>query len=521
MEKKYDAIIVGSGIGGLTTAVLLTKVFKKKVLVLEQHFKAGGQTHEFMRVKNGKKYHWDVGVHYIGEMKEGLKYRKIFDFLTNNQLKWNKMPHYFEKFIYPDFTFKQPSNPQEFEADLIKMFPEEKVGIIQYFKDIRTASSWFQKDISSKIMPSLFRYIVRFLNNKNQDLALSTTKNYLDKNFKSEKIKALLTSIWGDYGLSPDKSAFVMHAVVVRSYWYGGYYPVGGASSFAEYMVPIIENGGGAVLTARNVEKIIIKDNKAIGVKVKKRDKEEEYFADATISNAGAYNTYFNLISKKIDIPFKDEIESAVSKLSSNTLYLGLKESPEKLGIKGENHWIFTSYDHNSIFNNSDSYEKIHSAFVSFPSLKNPEAKSHTAEIINFSSFENLKNWKDTKWMKRGDEYENFKTSYSKMLLEFVEKSIPGLTELVDYAELSTPLTMEYFTKWKNGSFYGIPVTPERYKYKWITPKTPVKNLYLTGTDAATLGVIGGMMGGLLSTSVVVGGMSMMRIMKEIGKNYG
>jgi len=518
MSKNYDTIIVGSGIGGLTTAVLLTKVFKKKVLVLEQHFKAGGQTHEFMRVKNGKKYHWDVGVHYIGEMKEGLKYRKIFDFITDNQLKWNKMPHYFEKFIYPDFTFKQPSNPKEFEADLIKMFPEEKEGVIQYFKDIRTASRWFQKDISSKTMPSFFRYIVRFLNNKNQDLALSTTKDYLDKNFKSEKIKALLTSIWGDYGLSPDKSAFVMHAIVIRSYWYGGYYPVGGASSFADHMVPIIEKGGGEVLTARTVENIIIKNNRAIGVRVKKRGEVEEYFAEDIVSNAGVYNTYFKLISDEIDIPFREEIENAQSSLSSNTLYLALKESPEKLGIKGENHWIFTSYDHEKVFDKNDESQQIHSAFVSFPSLKNPKATAHTAEIINFSHFDSMHKWANTKWMKRGKDYEEFKKEYSKELLDFAEKYIPGLSDLVAYSELSTPLTLEYFTKWKNGSFYGIPVTPDRYKYKWITPKTPIKNLYLTGTDAATLGVIGGMMGGLLSTSVIMGGMSMFRIMKEVSK---
>ncbi len=519
MNNKYDAIVIGSGIGGLTTAVLLTKIFKKKVLVLEQHFIAGGQTHEFKRVKNGKKFHWDVGVHYIGEMEKGLKYRKIFDFITDNKLQWNKMPHYFEKFIYPDFTFKQPSNPKEFEADLINKFSEEKEGIIQYFKDIRIATGWFQKDISSKTMPSLIRFIIRFFNNKKADLALSTTKNYLDKNFKSEKIKALLTSIWGDYGVPPDKSAFVMHAMVVRSYWYGGYYPVGGASSFAKFMVPIIEEGGGKILTATNVEKIIIKNNKAIGVKVNKRGKQEEFFAEDIISNAGAYNTYFKLIGKEIDIPFREEIKKAQSSLSSNTLYLGLKESPEKLGIKGENHWLFSSYDHSKVFGEIKMSQQIISAFVSFPSMKNPKAETHTAEIINFSHFENMHKWVDTKWMKRGKDYEKFKEEYAKKLLEFAEKSIPGLSALVDYSELSTPLTLEHFTKWKNGSFYGIPVTPERYKYKWITPKTPVKNLYLTGTDAATLGVIGGMMGGLLSTSVIIGGMSMMKIMKEVSKN--
>ncbi len=519
MKNKFDTIVIGSGIGGLTTAVLLSKIYKKKVLVLEQHFKAGGQTHEFMRVKNGKKYFWDVGVHYIGEMKKGLMSRKIFDYITDNKLKWNKMPHHFENFIYPNFNFRQPANPKEYKKDLIKMFPSEENGIHQYFKDIRKASSWFQKDISSKGMPSFLSFLIKLLNKKNSKLALSTTKNYLDKTFKDQKIKALLTSTWGDYGLPPEKSAFVMHAIVNRSYWYGGYYPVGGASSFAENMVPIIENGEGKVLTARTVENIIIKNNKAIGVKVKKGNKEEEYFADTIVSNTGAYNTYCKLVNEDINIPFRDEIKNAVSSLSANTLYLGLKESPEKLGIKGENCWIFTSYDHDNTFNESKTSEDIHSAFVSFPSLKNPEAKTHTAEIISFSHFENMKKWKDTKWMKRGDTYKKFKEAYSKKLLEFTDKSIPGLSELVDYSELSTPLTLEYFTKWENGSFYGIPVSPKRYKYNWISPKTPIKNLYLTGSDAATIGVIGAMMGGLLTTAVINGGMSMLKIMKEVGKN--
>ena len=521
MKNKFDAIVIGSGIGGLTSAVLLTKIYKKKVLVLEQHFKAGGQTHEFMRVKNGKKYFWDVGVHYIGGMNDGNKFRKIFDFITNNKLKWNKMPHFFEHFIYPDFNFKQPSNPKEFKKDLIKMFPAEEYGIHQYFKDIRKVSGWFQKDIASKAMPSFMSFIIKKLNKKNSKLALSTTKNYLDATFKDEKIKALLTSTWGDIGLPPEKSVFVMHAIVIRSYWNGGYYPVGGASSFAKNMVPIIENGEGEVLTARTVENIIIKNNKAIGVKVKKGDKEYEYYADTIISNVGAYNTYCKLIHPNINIPFRNEIKNAVSSLSANTLYLGLKESPEKLGIKGENCWIFTSYDHSKTFEESKTSEEIHSAFVSFPSLKNPEAKTHTAEIISFSHFENMEKWKDTKWMKRGDAYKLFKEEYSKQLLEFTEKSIPGLIELVDYSELSTPLTLEYFTKWEKGSFYGIPVTPKRYKYKWISPKTPIKNLFLTGSDAATIGVCGAMLGGVLTTAVINGGMSMIKIMKEIEKSAG
>ena len=86
-NDKYDVIIIGSGISGLAAGVLLSK-YGKKVLILEKHFKAGGWTHTFKR----NKYEWDVGIHYIGEVhSKKSPVRKLFDIITNNQLKWTKM----------------------------------------------------------------------------------------------------------------------------------------------------------------------------------------------------------------------------------------------------------------------------------------------------------------------------------------------------------------------------------------------------------------------------------------------
>ena len=110
MENKYDVIVIGSGIGGMTTAAILSRLAKKKVLVLEQHFELGGQTHEFRR--KGK-FSWDVGLHYVSMMEEDSVGKKVFDYITKGQVKWNHLPYEFEKFIYPDFTFTVPSNEEE------------------------------------------------------------------------------------------------------------------------------------------------------------------------------------------------------------------------------------------------------------------------------------------------------------------------------------------------------------------------------------------------------------------------
>ncbi len=517
--EKYDVIIIGSGIGGLTAAVLLAKLEQKKVLLLEQHFVPGGQTHDFTRRKDGNTYQWDVGVHYIGGMDEGYMQRRIFDYLTDGKLKWEKMPPVFEKFVYPDFTIEKPSDIKEYTKILIEKFPEEKDAIIRYFKDIKKAAAWFGNHIMSKAAPKVISLSMEITGSFTKKMALSTTKAYLDSRFKDEKLKAVLTSIWGDYGLPPSESAFAQHAIVVKSYFHGAFYPVGGAGEIAKTMIPIIEAAGGKVQLNTNVTEIIVENNIATGVKATHKKETQSYFAETIISNVGAYNTYNRLLKPEINIPFRAEVTGLDKNgLSSVTLYLGLKDSPEKIGIKGENYWLFADYDHDKMVQRQmDSDEiNINFGFLSFPSLKDPKAKGHTAELISFISPEFFQQWKGESWMKRDKSYYELKDTISNKLLAYAEKSVPGLSALVDYKELSTPLTMEYFTKWPNGHFYGIPGTPERLKADWISPKTPVKNLYLTGTDASTLGVFGALMGGIatVATMSAKGFFKVLKLMK-------
>lgn len=505
-RNDYDAIIIGSGIGALTTASLLSQLKNKRVLILEKHWVIGGQTHVFKR----KKFHFDVGVHYIGNMDQKCMPRQIFNFITENNLEWNKMPHIFEKFVYPDFTFEVPAHPKEYKEKLIEQFPKEKDAIEQYFLDVKIASKWMEGNYASSFQVPILKFFTGIIKpKKGKELALSITKDYMDQHFDDPKLKAVLCSQWGDFGLPPSKSAFGMHSLIVTHYFYGGYYPEGGSKNIAKFIVPTIEKKGGNLLVNQDVEEVIIEKNRAIGVKVKEKHGKKftmkNYYAPVIISSVGFHGTFNHLVKEKVS--FLPELEQLSGGMSAISLYVGLKEDPSKLGVKGENYWISGSYDHDDTYGKRNEIVegKIDSCYLSFPSLKEQNPEKHTAEIVTFADFEAFEKWKDQPWKRRGEDYEALKDKIAEGLIRCVENQHPGFRDLIEYCELSTPLTMENFTSKLAGRMYGLAHTPQRFASEWVKPQTPFKGLYVTGGDICTTGVVGAMMGGVATASVLDG----------------
>ncbi len=144
-HQDYDVIVIGSGIGGLATASLLTRLARQRVLVLERHFRLGGFTHEFQR----KGFRWDVGLHYVGGMAPGSTSRGLMDLVTGGAVEWDPMPHDFEVFHYPDLRLRAPSDPAEYRDRLVEAFPHEERGIDAYFRDVRRAGSQAAATVTS------------------------------------------------------------------------------------------------------------------------------------------------------------------------------------------------------------------------------------------------------------------------------------------------------------------------------------------------------------------------------------
>jgi all-trans-retinol 13,14-reductase len=194
------------------------------------------------------------------------------------------------------------------------------------------------------------------------------------------------------------------------------------------------------------------------------------------------------------------------------SLYVGLSKSAEELGLVGTNLWIYPSFDHDA---NVERFARNLDApfpfvYLSFPSAKDPEfVQRHpgksTIDVITMAPYAAFSHWADTRWKRRGDDYDVFKQRLATRLQEEVERQVPAVLGHIEHAELSTPLTTRHFMNYAEGEIYGLSATPARYALRELGARTPVRGLYLAGQDAATLGVAGALFGGVVAASAVLG----------------
>jgi len=513
--EVFDAVVVGSGVGGLAAASLLARVGGKRVLVLERHFKPGGFTHTFER----RRWRWDVGVHYVGGMGDGEPSRRLFDLASGGALHWTRLPRLFERFVYPGLTLEVPDDEAGYRAALAEKFPGERPAIDRWFRALRAAAGWANRHFLGLALP---RPAAALLARPGRAFALRTTAEALDATVREPLLKAVLASQWGDYGLPPSQSAFAVHALIATHYLRGAYYPSGGAGEIARTFLRQVEAAGGECRVNSEVREIRVEEGRVRGVRVVAREggraSEVEIRAPVVISDAGVAATYGRLLGNAVG-PRAAEGTAAAGN-SAVTLYLGLRESPAGIGFSGQNTWLYEDADHDRAFAARGELllGKARFAYLSFPSMKDPTARSHTAEVVAVTDDGGFSRWRDLPWKRRGEEYERLKATVAGALLDLVERHAPGFRDLVAYQELSTPLTVEHFTGHPRGRIYGVPATPERFRDRRHGVRTPVKGLFLAGADATSLGVVGAFMGGVLAAGLALGPAGVARIMAEASR---
>ncbi|MCK9360715.1 NAD(P)/FAD-dependent oxidoreductase [Patescibacteria group bacterium] len=508
-NDQYDAIVIGSGIGGLSVASLLSRQ-GKKVLMLERHYEIGGYTHAFKR----KGYQWDVGLHYVGQVHiEGSTLNKVFRYISDEKLKWAPLDNAYDRAVFGDKRFDFVTGKENLRAELKKNFPDAKdhASIDAYFKLLEEVENvgigYFVEKALPPFLARIFGPMLRLKLLKYSDqITLDVLKTITD----NEKLIGVLTAQYGDFGLLPAESSFYMHALVANHYMEGGAYPVGGAANIANTVIPVIEKAGGSVLFYADVKQVIVEGNKAIGVEMADGKK---IYAKYIISDAGVANTFGRLLPQAVRE--RHQLDEKLKQLEPSAahmgLYIGIKDSPKNLKLPACNYWVFPDeYNHERGRANYKTFtDTIPVAYISFPSAKDPEWEvKHpgisAVEIIILLPFDWFAKWEDTAWKKRGEEYEKMKKDVADQLFEILYRVEPQLKGKVDYYEISTPLSTKKFTNHPHGEIYGVSHTPKRFRQEFLKPYTPVKNLFMTGQDVMVASIAGGLMGGVLCASAIL-----------------
>ncbi|MEE4216151.1 MAG: NAD(P)/FAD-dependent oxidoreductase [Xanthomonadales bacterium] len=518
LDGPYDVLVVGSGIGGLTAAACLSKM-GKKVCVLEQHYTAGGFTHSYDR--NG--YEWDVGVHYIGDMGSGRTAgRRLFDHISGGKLEWAAMDDHFDRVFLGDEHHDLVAGKPAYRDALVGAFPEEEQAIDSYLSYMRATRSAVRLHTLMKILPGwLARRVAAYQEKNTPAYVNATTREVLESLTSNQKLIAVLTTQWGDCGLPPARSSFMIHSLIAQHYMHGGYYPVGGASRMAETIIPVIQASGGEVFTYASVEKIQVDKRGAEGVLMADGNLIE---APVIISNAGVINTFETLLDDSVPQRrlYLERLQQVRPSMASICLYIGLQETAEELGLPKTNFWIYPSehYEKELAAFDNDPEAEFPLVYISFPSAKDPSFTQRypgraTIEIVAPGPHEWFESWADKPWGKRGDDYEELKERLSQRLLKALYKKMPQLEGKVDYYELSTSLSTDYFCRYSKGEIYGLDHDPQRFEQDWLKPKTEIPGLYLTGQDILSCGVVGAMIGGLLTASQL-GGLKGWMLLRKI-----
>lgn len=505
LEDRWDAIVIGSGIGGLTTAALLAKHAGNRVLVLERHYTAGGYTHSFHRPG----YAWDVGVHYVGQVNDpGSPIRAAFDHLTEGNLKWQPMPEVYDRVIIGERSFDFPAGRENLRGALKRTFPAEGVAVDRYLAAVETAQKALGLYFTEKAIPRPMARIAGGMMRRGfLKWASRTTQEVLRGFTRNEELSGILTAQWGDYGLPPAQSSFGMHAIIAHHYFDGASYPAGGAARIVETITPSIERSGGKIVVSAEVRQILMRRGAAAGVKMLDG---RELRAPIVVSDAGARNTFERLIASR-----EPKIQEVLRRIPASTahlsLYVGLKHSAAELGLTGTNLWIAPGPDHDANMARflRDPAAPFPMLFISFPSAKDPEfERKHpgraTIEVVALAPYEWFERFEGSTWKKRGAEYTAFKSGLELRLRRELERAVPAVAGKIDYSELSTPLTTRHFMNYLRGEAYGLAATPERFACRSLTPQSSIKGLYLTGQDVSTLGVTGAMMGGVMAASAIL-----------------
>ncbi|MFH8253949.1 phytoene desaturase family protein [Streptomyces roseolus] len=508
VEDAYDAVVIGSGIGGLTTAVCLARE-GRKVAVFEQHYTAGGYTHAYRR----RGWEWDVGIHYVGQLAPREPVRALSDYLTDGALRWAPLGDPYDEYRLAGEVYRAPVGLAAYQAALTARFPAERSGVEALFKLVARCRATLPVLALGRLSGPVARRLTALLRSTAvPPEALRPAREVVAGLVRDERLRqAVLTPAVLLLADSSSKLPFFLVAVLFDHFRNGAWYPVGGSAAIARAMAGPVRGAGGEVFVRTPVDRIELDGTRATGVVLADGTRVR---APVVVSAAGAHHTYRTLLPGRSDSDGRaDPVRGMREGFPFVLLFLGFDGDPSELGLPRHNLMV-TDGDCDAFFDGAGG--RTSGLFLSFSSAKDPTWTARhpgrsTGEILAYVDPDLFAPFRGSRWHDREPAYLALKSELTDRLLDRLYAHLPRTRGRVAYHELGTPLTAEHFTRWPGGSLYGLakdvaafgdgtrPGLADR-----LRPRTEFDGLYLAGQDVLAGGFLGAATGGLLAAHEVL-----------------
>lgn len=491
-DKIYDFVIIGSGLGGLACGAILAQE-GHSVCVLEKNKQIGGTLQTFVR----KKVIFDSGVHYVGGLDKGQNLYQLFKFLgIMDKLKIRKMDEdCFDTILFEGdpVEYKYAQGYDRFIKSMIEQFPGEEEAIRKYCDKIREVCAVFPL---YNLRSGSFLEKAGVLELDAQTFIESLTTN--------RKLQSVLAGSNLLYAGQSYKTPFYVHALVVNSYIESSWRFIDGGSQIGRYLAREITSRGGVVLKHIDVKKLVEADGE---VKFAESAEGKKYFGKSFISNVHPQQTLEMVDSDRIKKIYRNRINSLENSISTLTLNIVLKKKTVK--YSNRNYYFFGENNPWTVADYTDqSWPRGYAMFYS--SSRETQEYADAVTLITYMHFDEVARWKDThntvaREDDRGEDYDQFKNRKAQKFLNYVYDRFPELESAIDTCYISTPLTLRDYLGTADGSLYGVTKDHRDPMRTFISPRTKIPNLYLTGQNLNMHGVLGVTVSAVLTCSQILG----------------
>lgn len=479
--KEYDFVIIGSGLGGLACAYILTSE-GYSVVVLEKNNQIGGSMQVFSRNKSV----FETGVHYIGSLDKGENLYQFFKyFQLLDKLKLRRLDDDgFDVIRFKDGKeYRYSQGYDRFLENLCEEFPHEREAITKYCDDIQKMCTMFP--LYNLEVDESQSYL------QNTDLLEINAYQYFKELTDNERLQNVLAGSNPLYAGVKESSPFYVHALIMNSYITGSYRPIDGSSQIAIQMSKSIRKLGGKVIKRALVVGANYHDDGRVKEVV--LDSGEKFQAKNFISNIHPLVTIDLFDEKRFLKAYKKRLAKLENSISSFTVHLAFKKD----SFEYPNYNVY-QYNIDNVWDALDYDLETwpQAILISCSPMSKNENYAGSMSILTYMNDKETEQWnstfntvKDKK--ERGELYKKWKRKKEELVIKQVEKKYPDIRSKIIGVYSSSPLTFRDYIGGYNGSMYGLEKDSNSFIRSHIHTKTRIPNLYLTGQNVGLHGVLG------------------------------